>query len=90
MSDKILIPHTITLENRNVMTVSGVLQVIAYDEYHMILKTDYGKLIIQGRNLVAGEISSSQNILKLTGSVEIIQYKATRDKNESILSRILK
>ena len=29
MSDKILIPHKVTLENRNTMTVTGVLQVIS-------------------------------------------------------------
>ena len=40
MSDKILIPHKITLENRNTMAVTGVLQVVSYDEYRIILRTD--------------------------------------------------
>lgn len=90
MSDKILIPHKVTLENRNTMTVTGVLQVISYDEYRIILRTDYGTLIIQGRDLVAGEISSSQNTLKLTGRVETMQYKAAKDKSEGLLARIMK
>ena len=40
MSDKILLPHTVTIENRKDMTVSGVIQVVAYDEDRLVLKTD--------------------------------------------------
>ncbi len=90
MSDKILLPHTVTIENRNKMSVSGVRQVVAYDEFRITLRTDYGTLFIQGRDLVAGEISSSSNTMSLTGKIENLQYKAARDKSESFLSRIMK
>lgn len=90
MSDKILLPHTVTIENRRQMSVTGVLQVVAYDEFHIVLRTDYGSLVIQGRELVAGEISSQNNTLKLTGSIETLHYKAARDKSEGLLSRLLK
>ncbi len=90
MSDKILLPHKITLENRKDMTVSGVVQVVSYDEYRIVLRTDYGTLVIAGRDLVTGEISSTTNTLKLTGRIETLQYKAARDKSENILSRLMK
>ena len=90
MSDKILLPHTVTIENRNQMSVSGVRQVVAYDEMHIILRTDYGILVIQGREMIAGEISSTSNTMKLTGKIETLQYKAAKDKSEGFLSRILK
>ena len=77
MSDKILMSHNVIIENRRRMSVTGVLQVVAYDEFHIVLKTDYGSLIIQGRDLVAGEISSQNNTLKLTGSIETLQYKVS-------------
>ena len=83
-------PHTLTLSNRREMSVSGVTQVVAYDEFHIILKTDYGQLIIRGKNLVAGAISSSQNSLKLTGDIEVLQYRAIKDKSQNFLSRIMK
>ena len=90
MSDKILLPHKITIENRKDMSVSGVAQVVSYDEYRIVLRTDYGTLIIQGRDLIAGEISSATNTLKLTGRIETIHYKAVRDKSEGLLQRMLK
>ncbi len=90
MSDKILLPHSLTIENRKDMQVTGVRQVVAYDEFHIILKTDYGALTINGRDLTAGEISSTNNTLKLSGSIETLQYKAVRDKSESFLQRLMK
>ena len=90
MSDKILQPHVVTIENRKDMTVSGVLQVIAYDEYKLVLKTEYGRLLIQGKNLVAGEISSTQGILKLSGDIEVVQYQAVRQKGEGLFAKLSK
>ena len=76
MSDNILMPHTVYCEDRKSMTVTGVLQVVAYDEYHIVLNTDYGRLIIQGRDLIAGESSSRNNTLKLTGNIDSLVYKS--------------
>ena len=90
MSDKVLLEHKVTIENRKAMAVSGVAQVVSYDESRIVLRTDYGMLIIRGRDLVAGEISSATNTLKLTGRIETIQYKASKDKSEGLLQRMLK
>lgn len=88
MSDKILLQHKVIIENRGAMSVDGVTQVVAYDENRIVLRTDYGTLIVTGRDLVAGEISSSNNTMKLTGNIDALQYKGARDKREGLLSRI--
>lgn len=90
MSDKILMPHKITVENRREMSVAGVTQVVSYDEYRIVLRTDYGTLVIQGRDLVTGEINSAANTLKLTGRIDTLQYRAAKDKSESLFSRMMK
>ena len=90
MSDKILLPHKLTIENPTAMSVTGVTQVVAYDENRIVLRTDYGTLIIQGRDLVAGEISSTNNTMKLTGNIDTLQYKGAKDKREGFLSRLTK
>lgn len=90
MSDKILNNHKITIENRNDMQITGVVQVIAYDEYKIVLKTDYGRLTISGKNMVAGEISAQNGILKLTGDIDFLQYQANRGKSESALSKLFR
>ena len=78
------------MENRKEMSVGGVVQVVSYDEYRIVLRTDYGTLIIQGRDLIAGEINSATNTLKLTGRIDTLQYKAAKDKSESLFARMMK
>ena len=90
MGDKILQEHTVTIENRKDMLITGVVQVVAYDEYKVILKTDYGRLIISGRNLVAGEISAKTNQLSLTGDIDVLQYQQNKGKSEGMLSKLFK
>lgn len=90
MSDKNLLQHKLVLENRTEMAVSGVTQVVAYDENRVVIRTDFGTLIITGRDMVAGEISSSGNTMKLTGNIDNIQYKGARDKRQNLLSRLTK
>lgn len=88
MSDKILLQHKVIIENRTAMSLAGVSQVVAYDENRIVLRTDYGTLIITGRDLVAGEISSTNNTMKLTGNIDTLQYKGARDKRQGLLSRL--
>ncbi len=90
MPEKTPIPHSLTIDNRSDMSVTGVVQVISYDENHIVLKTDYGKLYITGRNLVAGEISNTSNILKLSGEISALQYRGVTNKNESLFKRLTK
>lgn len=90
MPDKFLLPHMVTMENRSAMTVTGVNSVVSYDEYRVVLRTDYGTLLIQGRQLMAGEISSTNNTMKLTGRIEALQYKAAKDKSRGLLAKLTK
>lgn len=90
MTDKILSPHLVTMENRKELKITGVTQVVAYDEYKVVLRTDYGRLTISGRNLVAGEMSTSGKTLQLTGDIDFLQYNKDRGKSEKGVSRLLR
>jgi len=90
MTDKILCEHTVYMENRRQLKITGVLQVIAYDEYKVVLRTDYGKMTVAGRNLVAGQMSTESRTMELTGEVNYIQYQANRGKSESGLAKLLR
>ena len=90
MADKILSTHTVFMENRKELKITGVLQVVAYDEYRVILRTDFGKMTISGRNLVAGQMSTESRTMELTGEVNYIQYQANRGKSESGIAKLLR
>ena len=90
MTDKILSAHQVIMENRKTLNITGVVQVVSYDEFKLVLKTDYGKLTISGRNLVAGEISTTGKSLQLTGDIDFLQYSRDKGKSEKGLARILR
>ena len=90
MADKIFIQHTVVMENRREVKLTGVTQVISYDEFKIIVRTDYGRLVIGGRNLVAGQLSVEDKTMQLTGDIDFLQYQKNRGKSESGLSKLLR
>jgi len=90
MADKFLSEHTVFIENRKNMKITGVVQVVAYDEYKLIIKTDYGKLTISGRNLVAGQMNTENRTMDLSGDINYLQYQANHGKSEKGLAKLLR
>ena len=90
MTDKILCDHTVYIENRKVMKLSGIIGVTAYDEYKLVVKTDYGKLIIAGKNLVAGTMNTESRTMELTGDINYLQYQANGGKSESGFAKLFR
>lgn len=90
MADKIFSEHTVAMSNRKEVKLTGVTQVVSYDEYKIILKTDYGRLVIGGRGLVAGELSVQNKTMQLTGDIDFLQYQKNRGKSENGIAKLLR
>ncbi len=90
MADNVFLLHKIEIINRKDMIIQGVIKVISYDEHNISLQTDFGKIIITGTNLLAGEINSKEGILKLTGDILSIQYKVNKIKEKGLKGIIFK
>ncbi len=90
MGESVFKNHKIEIINRKDMLVEGAVSVTSYDENMISLKTEFGKLIITGTNLLAGEINSKEGILKLTGSIESVQYKVNKIKEKGIKGILFK
>ena len=90
MADKILSRHTVLIENRQNVTITGVVQVVAYDEYKVVIKTDYGKMTLSGRNLLAGQMNTGDKTMTLTGDINFVQYQANGGKSEKGLAKLLR
>ena len=90
MADKFLSEHTVFIENRKNLKITGVVQVVAYDEYKLIIKTDYGKMTVSGRNLVAGQMNTENRTMDLSGDINYLQYQANHGKSEGGLAKLLR
>lgn len=90
MADKILSEHTVYMENRKNIKITGITQVVAYDEYRLVVKTDCGRLTVSGRNLAAGQMNTETRTMDLSGDINFLQYQANRGRSEKGLAKLLR
>lgn len=81
MNQKTLTTHSISLENRKVLTLTGVTEVECSDDKQVVLKTNLGKLKISGSSLLIGKLNTDTGDLSLTGDINILEYKELKNKN---------
>ena len=81
MNEKALATHSISLENRKILTLTGVSEVECSDDKQVVLKTSMGKLKISGSSLLIGKLNTDTGDLSLTGDINILEYKELKNKN---------
>jgi len=84
--------HSITIDKRESVSVSGVTDVISFDEESVIGETELGVIIIRGVNLHVNRINLETGELSVTGEVDAIQYEnpGKAGKSKSIMGRLFK
>lgn len=76
MEDKraIKMPHHVILEDRHLLTISGVTDIDSFDEQTVVLYTDIGELMIKGFNLHINKIDVENGDLVLDGEIYSLSY----------------
>lgn len=80
-------PHSISLSEREKMSVSGVLDVSGFDESIIILSTAQGELTVRGEGLHIDRIDLDTGRLEVQGRVQELRYDESAPKN-SLWSRL--
>ena len=81
MSDKLpLLPHKLTLDERKKLTMTGVTDVVTFDETAVVLKTVLGTLEIQGQNLQLKTLSLDGGQVAVDGHISAFYYEEPREK----------
>lgn len=84
--------QNIVLENRNKLTISGVLDVLSFDDQIVILETDLGLLTIKGEDIRINKLSIDTSDVILEGEINSLSYtqKDEDKKGSSIFGKIFK
>lgn len=85
--------QNIILENRNKLNVSGVLDVLNFDEQVITIDTELGILVIKGSDLHLNKFNLESTELNVEGEISSLIYndKSAHKKNgESLLTKIFK
>lgn len=67
-------PHTLVIEDRKRLSVSGVTDVESFDEETVALATELGELIIHGYDLHINRIDVESGDLSLEGEIISLTY----------------
>ena len=86
------IVQNIILENREKLTISGVLDVLSFDDQIVILETELGLLSIKGENIKINKLSIDTGDVIVEGDIINLGYseKDLDKKNGSFLGKIFK
>lgn len=76
--ERMAIPHKLTLNERKKLTVTGVTEVVSFEENAVILKTALGTLMIQGNQLQLKTLSLEGGQVDVEGSVSALIYEEPR------------
>ena len=78
-------PHKLTLENRGAGTVTGIREVVSFDENQVVLDTDLGLLTVKGKDLHVSRLTLLQRGVKKVRRIpvyQIIQIKSLKESYE--------
>ena len=93
MEEKVLnISHKLILDNRKEASVTGVKDVISFDEKEILLQTADGKLQIRGSGLHVKGLNLEKGEAALAGHVDSLVYlsKDSVRKEEPLLKRMFR
>ncbi len=81
-------PHTLHLENRNKLTVTGVTDVGKFNEESMQILTDLGELTVYGEALQVASLSLESGEVTVGGKIVSVAYTEPVRKSSGLLARI--
>ena len=88
MAEQLLFPHKLTLIQRNQLTMSGVTEVVSFDDAAVVLRTELGTLVIQGNDLQLKTLSTEGGQVTVEGNVAALIYQEPRAQTGGWLRRL--
>ncbi len=85
--------HKLILNNRRTCNLTGVNDVLSFDEKEIILETEQGMLMIKGNDLHVNRLTLDKGELDVDGRIDSFTYSeqsGVAGKGESFLSRLFK
>lgn len=84
--------QNLVLENREKLSVSGVVDVLSFDDQVVMIETELGLLTVKGQNLRINKLSIDTSEVIVEGEVSYLAYSEANQNKSSggLLGKIFK
>lgn len=83
--------QNLILENREKLSISGVIDVLSFDDQIVILETELGMLTIKGEDLRINKLSIDTQDVIIEGNISSLSYSDKEErKSGNLLGKIFK
>lgn len=84
--------QNLILENRGKLSISGVLDVLSFDDQVVILETELGLLTVKGENIRINKLSIDTSEVIVEGDISSMTYsdKESEKTKASFIGKIFK
>ncbi|MBR3973650.1 MAG: sporulation protein YabP [Oscillospiraceae bacterium] len=78
MAEQQNLPHRLTLDERKSLTMTGVTEVVSFDEGAVVLRTCLGTLLVQGQELQLKTLTLDGGNVAVEGHISALSYEEPR------------
>jgi sporulation protein YabP len=78
MAEQLQMPHKLALDGRKILTMTGVTEVISFDDTAVLLRTSLGDLSVHGQQLQLKNLSLDGGQVAVEGSIAALVYEEPR------------
>ena len=85
--------QNLILENRKKLSVSGVNDVLSFDDQVVMIETELGLLTVKGENIRINKLSIDTSEVIVEGEISYLSYsdkEPEKQKSGSLISKIFK
>lgn len=86
-------PHACFLQNRSAAGLTGVREVVSFDENQVVMDTDMGLLTLKGKDLHVSRLTVEKGEVDVEGTVDSLTYssnEAYRKSGQNLIARLFK
>ncbi len=81
-------PHNITLENREKLMITGVVDVECFDENEIIMQTTHGVLYVTGTDIHMEKLNTDSGDIVVFGIIYDLKYEDSKELHAGWMKKL--
>ena len=82
--------HLLSVENRQQLNATGVLDVDSFDEKTVVILTNMGVLTVEGENLHINRLNVENGDIAVKGTIDRLQYTDLKEKGGGMFKSLFR